>query len=62
MARTLIARLPRLFQLVLESLGKNPIAADIITFGIIYSDFLFFILKMVWYEAILMRTHNIPAY
>ena len=29
------------FQLVLESLGNHPIAADIIIFGIIQGDFLF---------------------
>ena len=29
------------FELVLESLGKNYIAANIIIFGIIYGDFLF---------------------
>ena len=28
-ARTLMARLPRLFELDFESLGKNPIAADL---------------------------------
>ena len=46
MARTLMTRLPRLFrvELVLESLGKNPLAANIIIFGIILGDFLFFIL------------------
>ena len=31
------------FELVLESLGKNPTSADIIVFGIIKCDFLFFI-------------------
>ena len=31
------------FELVLESLGKYPVAADIIVFGLIF----FFILKMV---------------
>ena len=31
------------FELVLESPGKNPIAADIIVFGIILDDFLFYI-------------------
>ena len=39
MARTPMARLPWL----LESLGKHPIAADIIIFGIIQGDFLFYI-------------------
>ena len=29
MARTLMAHLPQMFRLVLESLGKNPIAADL---------------------------------
>ena len=31
------------FELVLESIGKNPIAADIIIFGITQCDFLFHI-------------------
>ena len=43
MARTLMACLPRLFELVLESLTKNLIAADISVFGIILGDFLFYI-------------------
>ena len=29
MARTLMARLPWLFELILESLGNNPLAADL---------------------------------
>ena len=33
------------FKLVLESQGKNPIAVDIIMFGIISGDFLFYIVK-----------------
>ena len=37
-ARTLMARLPRLLRI--ESLTKNPIAADIIVFGMISGDFL----------------------
>ena len=45
MTRTPMARLPRdgYFELVLESLGKNPIAGDIIIFGTIKWDFLFYI-------------------
>ena len=43
-ARTLMACLPWLFELVLESL--NPIAADIIVFGIILGDFRFYIDKI----------------
>ena len=53
------------FELVLESQGKNPIAEDIIIFGIILGDFLFYIengMFCVFDEAILMRTHNIPSY
>ena len=47
MARTLITRLPRQFQTRSESLIKqNPIAADIIVFGIISGDFLFHIDKV----------------
>ena len=30
-------------EFVLESLGKHPIAADLLIFGIIYDDFLFYI-------------------
>ena len=44
MARTLKARLPRLFRTrSLVRWKKNPIAADIIVFGIIKGDFLFYI-------------------
>ena len=39
MAQTLMARLPRL----LESLGKKPIAADIIIYGMIKYDFLCYV-------------------
>ena len=42
-AQTLMARLPRCFELVLESLVKNPIAADLELFRVIF----FFILEMV---------------
>ena len=34
------------FELVLESLGKNSIAADIIIFGIIQGDFLFILIMV----------------
>ena len=40
------------FELVLESLGKNPIAADIIIFGIIKCDFLF-----LYYQWHVVCTH-----
>ena len=44
MARTLMARLPLLFELILESLTKqNPIAVKIIVFGIISGNFLLYI-------------------
>ena len=53
----------------LESLTKtNPLTADIIVFGIISGDFLFYINKIYcvysleWFdEAILMRAQNIPS-
>ena len=40
-SRTSVAR-TRLFELALESLGKNPVAADIIICRIIWDGFLFF--------------------
>ena len=44
MARTPMARSPRLFRIVLESLGKKSmVAADIFIFGIIKGDFHFYI-------------------
>ena len=43
MARTPMARLPRLFRTPSRVLGINPIAADIIIFGIIKDGFLFYI-------------------
>ena len=53
---------------VLKFLGKNPIAADNIIFGIIKGDFLFYIanamlrvLIRIDVEAILMRTYNMPT-
>ena len=62
-----MARLTRLFRTLPESLTNNPIAADMIVFGIISDDFLFFTENMVLcsthynrhVEAILMRIHNI---
>ena len=42
-SRTSVAR-TRLFELALESLGKNPVAADIIICRIIWDGFLFFFL------------------
>ena len=65
MARTLMARLPRLFQTRYSVPGKNPIAAD---FGVNKGDCLFYIengiLRVLIRIAsmILMRTHNIPSY
>ena len=58
------------FELVFESVGKNHTAADIIIFGIIEADFLFYIdngmlcvlTKNRLDKAILMRTHNIRSY
>ena len=43
MARKPMARLHGYFELVLDFLGKNPIAGGIIIFEIIKSDFLFYI-------------------
>ena len=43
----------------------HPLAADIIIFGIILGDFLFYIengILSVLNEAILMSTHSIPSY
>ena len=46
------------FELVLESLTKNPIAADIIVFGIIMDCFLFYsLLIMVCYVYSLESLH-----
>ena len=42
-ARTLMAHLPWLFQTCSGVSGKNSIAADIIVFGMIKGDFLFYI-------------------
>ena len=54
-----MARLQRLFRILLESLRKqNPIAADIIGFGIISSVFLVYIDKVCHDEAILMGTQH----
>ena len=36
MARTLMARLPRLFRTHFKSLGKNPLAADLGLFSVIF--------------------------
>ena len=44
MARTPMARLPRLFRL--ESLGKKSIAAGIIIFGIILGNFLIILIMV----------------
>ena len=64
MARTLMACLPPCFELVLESFGKNPIAADLGKFRVIF----FFIANgtcilcvLIRMMAILMRTHNKPS-
>ena len=43
MARTPMLIYHGYFVLILEALGKNPMVADIIIFGIINSDFLFYI-------------------
>ena len=49
------------FEFVLESLGKYPIAADIIMFGVIYGDFFIHIDNVMFCglfiidETILMR-------
>ena len=48
------------FKLVLESLEKHSIAADIIIFGITKSDFVFYIDNGML--CVLIRTHNIPSY
>ena len=53
MARTPMARLPRLFR-IRSSVpsGKNPIAADISIFEIIKGDFLFYI------DNVMLRVFN----
>ena len=59
-ARTLMARLPRLFELVLESLGKSLGCRR----GIILIDFLFYIengILCVLIRIASLRTHNIPS-
>ena len=43
MAQTLMARLPQKFPICSSIPRKNPIAADIIVFGIIWGDFLFYV-------------------
>ena len=61
--RTLMASLPRQFRLR-SRVPKNPIAADIIVFGIISGGVLFLLCTQYnrLDKAILMRTHNIPSY
>ena len=51
-ARTLMLVYHGYFELILESLTKDPIAANIIVFGIILGDFMLIM-------AILMRKNNI---
>ena len=66
-ARTLIAHLPKTISIVLESLGKNHIAADWGYFRVIFFFFFYIENDIVCIhlnrldDAILIRTHNIPS-
>ena len=59
----LMACLPWMFQTHSWVPRKNPIAAEIIIFGIIKGDFLFYIDYGMLYVLIRIasRTHNIPS-
>ena len=53
-------RLPRLFKFLFESLGKTPIAADIIMFGIITMIFFFILINRI-YDGVEAETRKSQA-